>query len=245
MQAVQRISEIDFGHFEEALRCSILFESVKTDVISEFLSMSSVLNFKKNDIIYNLEDKAEWFYLINDGWVKLSRETLNGEEAILDVLGKDEVFAENTMFENFRYTANATAVEDTEVIRLPLGFLANSVEGDSELAMSLLKCSTSKLSSKNKEIEHLSVKNAPQKIGCFLLRLCNHSKEEQSLHLPFDKILIAAKLGMKPETFSRALLKLKDETGISVDGRNFKIPALSNLSQYSCSSCSSQFPCGA
>jgi CRP-like cAMP-binding protein len=39
------------------------------------------------------------------------------------------------------------------------------------------------------------------------------------LHLPIDKALIAARLGMQPETFSRALARLRSEGVESVGDR--------------------------
>jgi len=98
----------------------------------------------------------------------------------------------------------------------------------------------------DKELEHLTVQNAPQRIGCFLLRLCvNRGKEERSttLHLPYDKTLIASRLGMKPETFSRALTKLRSEIGIEVNGATVIIENIDDLLSYCCGFCSDTFPC--
>ena len=61
--------------------------------------------------------------------------------------------------------------------------------------------------------------------------------------LPYDKTLVASKLGMQPETFSRALSKLKKNTGIEVQGSIITIPDFKMLSDYCCSVCSSEYPC--
>jgi CRP/FNR family transcriptional regulator, dissimilatory nitrate respiration regulator len=44
------------------------------------------------------------------------------------------------------------------------------------------------------------------------------SREDVQLTLPIDKSLIARRLGMKPETFSRAPGALKSEVGLQVEG---------------------------
>lgn len=96
----------------------------------------------------------------------------------------------------------------------------------------------------DRELEHRTIQNAPQRIGCFLLRLTNQEEEGSvKIHLPYDKTLVASRLGMQPETFSRALNKLKDKTGIRVKGATVELDNLEQLTSYSCSACSSEFPC--
>jgi CRP-like cAMP-binding protein len=95
-----------------------------------------------------------------------------------------------------------------------------------------------------REIEHLTIQNAPQRIGCFILRLCPKDQDKNIiLQLPYDKLLLASRLGMKPETFSRALNKLRDETGIRINGARIEIGNIKQLSHFSCSACSSSYPC--
>jgi CRP-like cAMP-binding protein len=94
------------------------------------------------------------------------------------------------------------------------------------------------------ELEHRNTQNAPQRIGCFLLRLCKpDATDSVVLYLPYDKNLVASRLGMQPETFSRALNKLKEKTDIIINGATITIPSLEKIIHFSCSACSSHFPC--
>ena len=96
----------------------------------------------------------------------------------------------------------------------------------------------------DRELEHLVIQNAPQRIGCFLLRLTNQNETGPiKILLPYDKSLVAARLGMQPETFSRALMKLKDATGMEINGATILLSDIKQLIQFSCSACSSEFPC--
>ena len=96
----------------------------------------------------------------------------------------------------------------------------------------------------DRELEHRTIQNAPQRIGCFLLRLADQSKTGPvTIHLPYDKTLVASRLGMQPETFSRALSKLKSQTGITIKGATIEMDSLNQLVEFSCAACSSEFPC--
>lgn len=87
------------------------------------------------------------------------------------------------------------------------------------------------------QLEHASTMNAPQRLGCFILRLTNNTKTSFKITLPYDKNLIAAYLGMKGETFSRALSELKP-LGVSVKGKTLLINDIHKLINFSCISCS-------
>ncbi|MGD9712484.1 MAG: helix-turn-helix domain-containing protein [Thermomicrobiales bacterium] len=60
------------------------------------------------------------------------------------------------------------------------------------------------------------MRSAPQRIGDFIVRLTKVRKGEAVIELPFEKALLANRLGMKPESFSRALTRLRAH-GVSID----------------------------
>ena len=83
------------------------------------------------------------------------------------------------------------------------------------------------------EIALNAMQTAPQRVGCFLLRLCPaNQKKNVILQLPYDKTLIAYTLGMKGATLSRALNILRLKTGIRINGGNVEIDSVAKLAQY-------------
>ena len=51
------------------------------------------------------------------------------------------------------------------------------------------------------------------------------------MRLPYDKKLIASRLGMKPETFSRALAQLRNH-GVTIKGGDARIADLAVLHRH-------------
>ncbi len=67
------------------------------------------------------------------------------------------------------------------------------------------------------ESEHKSTMNVAQRVGCFIQRLCvMHDLDPDRFTLPYSKALIASRLGISPETLSRAFVTLR-KFGILVD----------------------------
>lgn len=201
-------------------------------------------NLPKGHIIFMHEDEAAWFYFLESGWVKLFRETLDGDEAILDVLPPGSVFGETACFENNIYSSGAEVIEDCRIVSFPLSVLKSEAQENNAFTVLFLHHLTGKNLTKDKEIELRSVQNAAQRIGCFLLRLCKSAGgNSETLHLSWEKSLIAARLGMTPETFSRSLAKLQKDVGLCIRGPTIEIPDIGALVRYTCTACSNVFPC--
>lgn len=202
----------------------------------------------KGHLLFTYSENAQRYYIIKSGWVKLYRETLDGAQAIIDILPQRHVFGETAIFEDSTYPYSAEVIEPAEILSLSLKKLKNLIESNPKFALAMLTSMARYRRYQDQEIEHRSLQNAPQRIGCFMLRLTPAhtdpgSKGPITIHLPYDKTMIAARLGMQPETFSRALAKLRDATGIEVKGSTIEIGNIGSLIAYTCSACTNEFPC--
>ncbi|TNE62543.1 MAG: Crp/Fnr family transcriptional regulator [Alphaproteobacteria bacterium] len=221
-----------------------LFAGIDAATVDQFAQAGQLQDYSKGDTLFLQDDDAEWFYIIVSGWVKLFRETMDGHEAVIDILTSGQSFGETAILEDGRHSCGATAVEKVQLLRLPAPMLKRSISENNRMALAMLHTLSQHRRRQTREIESLTLQNASQRIGCFLLRLCTIDMAEPiELKLPYDKSLIAARLGMKSETFSRALNKLRDETDIKVEGSLVTIPRLEVMSSFSCSACSNEFPC--
>jgi CRP-like cAMP-binding protein len=221
-----------------------LFKGCAPAFFDELEAHAQLQSYQKGKIMFINGDPAERFYFIKSGWVKLFRETLDGTQAVVDILSAGHIFGETSIFEDDTYPYSAEIVGSSQIMVLPTSVLKTEIENNNKLALNMLSFMARCRRQQDKEIEHLSIQNASQRIGCFLLRLTNQeSAVAVTIRLPYDKTLVASRLGMQPETFSRALAKLRDKTGIRVNGATVEVDNLEQLSSYSCAACSSKFPC--
>jgi len=152
--------------------------------------------------------------------------------------------AKPAFFENDVYPYSAEVAEQSTLIILPLSLLKTEIEQNPKMAHAMLSAMARYRKQQDQEIEHRTLQTAPQRVGCFLLRLADQGREGPVvIHLPYDKTLLASRLGMQPETFSRALSRLREATGIRIKGATIEMESLEQLTSFSCSACSSEFPC--
>lgn len=228
----------------ETIKRILFFSGASEQFLETVTAKANHVKIKKNTIIFLREDEGKNFYILKKGWVKLFKETLEGTEAVIDVVNDWHVFGEQAIFNDSKYTLSAEAVDDVEMFSIPLSVLAQEIDTNLKFAHSFIANMAKTQRIKEQEIEHKSIQNVPQRIGCFILRLCKESDATNiSLNLPYDKNLLAARLGIQPETFSRGLNKLREESGIEIKGSSVFIKNINQLTGYCCSACSNNFPC--
>ena len=231
---------------ETYLESTPLLQGGSSRFVSTLRQNSHVRSLRKGQMLCLNKEDASHFFIVTEGWIKLFRETMDGSQAILDILPAGQVFGETSLFHENRYPFSAEAVENAQIICMPLSALKTEIEHNPKIALAMLTSMAHYRRQQEQELERRTFKNAPQRIGCFLLHLvCPQVKAGGSviIDLPYDKTLVASRLGMQPETFSRALAKLKAETGIETKGSKIICPDLKKLLAYSCTACSSEFPC--
>jgi CRP-like cAMP-binding protein len=81
------------------------------------------------------------------------------------------------------------------------------------------------------QLEQLKAQTGAQRVAEFLLTLCQNSAGGCEVTLPYDKMLIAGRLGMKPESLSRAFSRLK-AAGVSVSRNHAEIADIEALREY-------------
>ena len=81
------------------------------------------------------------------------------------------------------------------------------------------------------QVEQIKAQTGAQRVAEFLLELCGCDAGRCSVTLPYDKTLIAGRLGMKPESLSRAFARLKP-LGVSITRNHATIENVAALSDY-------------
>lgn len=229
---------------KDILKAVSIFRSLKPDVLDSLSEHAFQRIEKKGSILFSPDMPNDKFYIIISGWVKLFRETMDGTEAVIDVLTASHSFGEIGLPGAGAMPYGAEVIEDANIVCIPRFLLTEEVMRNGLFGLQVLQSMAHQKMKADLEIEHRTVQTAPQRIGCFLLKLCRGAENGSiTVHLPYDKTVVAARLGMQPETFSRALSKLREEVGLKINGASVEVKDIQELVRYTCSTCSSSFPC--
>jgi len=171
---------------------------------------------ERGDILFERGDEAEIFYGVISGWVKLYNARADGTEAVIGIFTQGETFAEATLFMAGVYPATGEVIAPARLFEFEREYFADKFLNNPVWCRGMFASLSMHLHRLTREVEQLQNRSSEQRLARFLLMLCHDSESQCTLHLPYEKALIANRLGMKPETLSRNFQKLRS-CGVRVD----------------------------
>lgn len=201
-----------------------LFAGLETEALQDILKYARIVSHNKGAMIFIQGEQASRFYIILEGWVKLFKGNMDGQESVLQVMTAGETLLETVIFSNSPFPVNAQAVEPVKLLSIPASIVREKLQNNKELAINMLSTVAGRSQALISQFEQLTLKTVTQRVGWFLLKLfLDNGERTKNIKLPYDKSLIAGYLGMKPETFSRTLQSLKEQ-GIDIEKNNVSLP---------------------
>ena len=213
------------------VRKTALFGGLGTDLLTEILHQTVVRTINRGEVIFVQGDPALACFVVLEGWVKVYRLTPGGEEAVVAVFTRGQCFAEGATFMQGRYPVSAEAVTDGRLLSVPARELLRQIRQNPEIGLAMLASTSLHLHELVHQIEQLKAHTGVERVAEFLLSLCEKDDGGCSLELPYDKTLIAGRLGMKPESLSRAFARLRD-LGVQIEQNMASIEDVPRLRRY-------------
>ncbi len=161
--------------------------------------------------------------------MKLFRMTASGAEAVVGVFTREQSIGDAAALRADVYPVSAEAVTSCHLMQISASHIIDIMLRRPEACLAILSSTLVHLRSLVNQVESLKTRNAPQRVAQFLITLtAGETSGPCEVELPHDKVLIAGRLGMNPESLSRAFGRLKSH-GVTVTGNAVRIADLSEL----------------
>jgi len=206
----------------KALRGVPLFAALDERQLRQLTDTCRTIRVKPEQMVFGPTQKAEQFYVVLRGEVKIYKVSARGDEQILHLYGAGETFGEAAMLAGIDFPAFAQALEDSELMVVSRASLRRLIEVQPELAMRMMAGLSAKLREFNRLIEELSLKEVPSRLAGVLLREARRTGRP-TIKLKQTKRQLAARIGTISETLSRALAKMKAQGLIEVRGNEIEV----------------------
>jgi len=214
-----------------AVAAAPVFSGLPRMVLEELLKDAVVKQVSRGEILFVQGDPVTAFFLVLDGWVKIYRLTPSGAEAVVAVFTRGQTFAEAAAFVRGQFPASGEAVTDGRLLKLQSGNLLKLIRENSDVGLSMLASTSRHLHMLVQQIEQLKAHTGAQRVAEFLVSLSQAKSGPAKISLPYDKILIAGRLGMQPESLSRAFARLKS-IGVHIEQNNAIVENIERLRVY-------------
>ncbi|MEO8136604.1 MAG: Crp/Fnr family transcriptional regulator [Betaproteobacteria bacterium] len=212
-----------------------LFRDMDPAELDRLAAGSRSIAAAKGEVLFHKGDACNGFHIILYGQVKLAFTSSQGAEKVIEILGPGMSFGEALMFIGSPYGLFAQALVDTLLLYVDKHTVFAEIERDPKFARKMIGSLCRRLHALVSDVESYSLRSGTERVIGYLLGCdpqAGPATSPLSVCLPASKTIIASRLNLTPEHFSRILHELAGKGLLVIDGRAIAIPDLERLRGY-------------
>lgn len=208
-----------------------LFNTMRPDELDRIALGTTETHVERGVMVYRRGDPCDGFYTVVYGQVKLSFISEQGAEKVIELVGPGHSFGEALMFMGQPYTISAQAMADSLLLHVSTATVIQEIDRVPGFARKMMGGLSQRIHGLMCDLESNSLWSGTQRVINYLLG-ADTSRDGNQLTLPVAKCVLASRLSLTPEHFSRIMADLSNKHLITVKGRNVTILDMQQLSSF-------------
>jgi CRP/FNR family cyclic AMP-dependent transcriptional regulator len=217
----------------EALARSPLFQGVRPADLERLAQTMARRRYRRNEVIFHEGDPGDSLHVVVGGRVKISRESPEGEEAIVATLGPGETFGELVLLDGAVRSATATAIEATETVTMTRAAFSALVDRSDPFRWHLLGGIAHRIRRLTDQLAEVHFLDIGGRLALQLTRLAEDDAPGQQLDVPLRATVtqsdLAAMVGGTRQRVNQILGDFADEGLIRMESGHVIICDLDRL----------------
>jgi CRP/FNR family transcriptional activator FtrB len=187
-----------------------LFERLDATLLERIDAISEPVAVDGDAVLSHQGAMPDFLHILLEGQVALTSTAADGTTALVEVIHPPGHFVLASVLADLPNMMTARTVTRARLLAIEAAGLRRLVETEPSLANTLLRSVSREFRTMVRQVRDLKLRTAAQRLGCYLLARVNGSEGIRAdFRLPFDKGLLAARLGCRQENLSRAFAALR------------------------------------
>ncbi len=148
-----------------------LFCELKPEAIDALAAHMVTKRVPRGTLIFSKNDPGTGLLGVINGTVKITAPSMEGREALLNIIYPGEIFGEIALLDGNTRSADATAMTDCELVLINRSDFVSLLSRQSEIAIKLIEILCAKLRNTSDQVHDVMFLNAPARIAKALLRI--------------------------------------------------------------------------
>jgi CRP-like cAMP-binding protein len=210
-----------------------MFSEMNAEELDRIAASTLPLHAEKGQSLCHTGDPCTGFHVVVYGQVKLGFTSPQGVEKVIEIVRPGQSFGEALMFLDQPYIVFAQALADSMLLHVARRTVLDELQRDPGFALRMLSGLSRRLHGLVRDVEAYTLRSSHERVIGYLLAEVPESANggAAEVHLTPGKSVIASRLNMTPEHFSRILHELGNAGLVEIHGRTVRIPDLERLRQ--------------
>ena len=100
-----------------------LFRALDPDVVQQVAADSRAVTLQRNDLIFSEGDDAAELYVVRSGRIAIAKRSADGRESVVALMEEGDLIGEMSLFDSKGRSADARALEPSELVAVPFSSL--------------------------------------------------------------------------------------------------------------------------
>jgi CRP-like cAMP-binding protein len=213
-----------------------LFRELAPEQLDRMATHTRQIRAERGEILFHRGDPVSGFHAIVYGQVKLAFVSAGGDEKVVEILGPGQSFGEAVMFMKRPHVVTAQALADSLLLYVEREAVFDEIKHDPDFAARMIAGLSRRLHQLVGDLEAYSMRSGTERVIGYLLSTGAESVPEKGacdITLPTTKGVVASRLNLTQEHFSRILHDLATAGLIKVQGRTVHIVDVERLRGHS------------
>ncbi|WP_206955466.1 Crp/Fnr family transcriptional regulator [Trinickia acidisoli] len=211
-----------------------LFNELGADELDRVAQGTTQQPVARKEMVFHCGDACTGLHAVVYGQIKLSVISPLGEEKVVRLVGPGDSFGEALMFLGKPYFVSAQALADSLLLHVTKAAIVSELRGDPDFACKMLAGMSARLHALMRDVEAYSLRSGTHRVIGYLLAQQGEPEPGPELagirvQLEAGKKMVASRLNLTPEHFSRILHELGTRGLLAINGREIVIPDPSKL----------------
>ena len=209
-----------------------MFSEMSHEELDRIAAATLPVHVSKGESVFNTGDPCNGFHIVVYGQVKLGFTSPQGIEKVVEIVSPGQSFGEALMFLDKPYIVFAQALSDAMLLHVAKHAVVEELSCDPQFARRMISGLARRLHGLVRDVEAYTLRSGQERVIGYLLADVADStgnSKPVEVHLTPGKSVIASRLNMTPEHFSRILHDLAASGLIEMNGRSVRIPDLERL----------------
>lgn len=217
----------------EILKRVPLFSELTDDQLEKISRITVLRHYRRNSTVFVEGQQLSTVYFIQSGIIKITKVENNGNEQVICLLQKGEMFPHVGFFDDSPYPGTAQTITDCELLAISMDDFVRLLDSNPLIAKSVMKMMDKRLLQMQRRLQGVISGDVHRKVVKSLLQLvedCGIFKEEGVyIPIPLTHQDFANMLGMSRESVNRVLNHLKKDQLLDINRKGILIYNLDEL----------------
>lgn len=205
---------------QELLSNAEIFKDFEGETLAELVQAAESRSFSRGGVIFTEGDEGTELFVVVSGRIAIANRSIDGRESVVALMERGDLFGDMALFDGRARSAEARALEPSDVIAIPFDLLRSIYETKPELLWNVVEMLAVRLRNTDEQLADSVFLDVTGRTAKRLLELAGEADE---FSLPITQEELAGMVGASRERVNKAIASFVRLGWIEQSDRRYRI----------------------